>query len=591
MKILKIYSNNPWFHNVTFNKTWLNVIIWKISNRDDYSKDTHNLWKSLLGKIINFLLLQKINKKEEFFLTKNPKFSWWEFYIELLLNNWKILIIKRNVDNNTKIFIKESNIELESYDLSIKDWSYNSLSIDKAKVKLNEYLSFDILKEYNYRKYLDYFIRSQEDFLDVFKLNKFKWKDRDWKPMILELLNFESNIYIDKIKLDEKQEEIESKITFLRKEHKVDENKIDEINWIIDIETEKKNEIEKNIDSFNFSKNYKNDKTKIVDELDVKIESLNSYHYNIKTEIKRCENSLDDNIDTIDLNRLKTLLNEIDIIFPNKLINQYEDVIDFNKQITLERIAIIKENLEKLKKESDDIEKEINSLEEEKWKILTILTDKDSYEKFKYYQKELSKKEADLIYLNKKIEIIDEINWYLRDKKDIETSIARNIENIHNLILTQKHKEIRRIFWKIIEDVLNTSAIISLKQNWNWNIDFIANYKNPENMIDTDEWRWNSYRKILCSAFDLSITFFYSQYSFYKFIYHDWILDDLDIRKVEKYIETIRTLTNKYNIQYILTIIDSKLSDEYRKVSLNENEIRLILSDENEKWALFWFKF
>ena len=591
MKIIKIYSNNKSFKNITFNENWLNVILWEISDRNDYSKDTHNLWKSLLTELINFLLLKQIDKKEKFFLTKSNKFEKYEFFIEILLNSWKYLILKRDVAKDTKISLKENETTLESYETDIKNWNHENIPIGKAIDLLNEYLSFDVLKNYKYRKYLDYFIRSQEDFLDVFKLNKFKWKDKDWKPMVLELLNFDSTIYKRKIECDQELEDIKSKINFIRNENKVDENKVDELRWLIDIETDKKNEIEKYIDNFNFTKSYEDDKNKLVDDLDINIDVLNSHHYSLKSEIQRCKSSLSNNLDYIDLEKLKTLYTEIELFFPTELLKSYEDLIEFNVSISSEREKIIKNNLLKIELESNEVESKIKKLEKEKSELLLNLTERSSYEKFKQYQKQLAKKEADLIFLEKKLDIVDQINSNLRKQKSIEQDIAVLTEEIKDLILSQKHKDIRRIFWKIILNVLNTSAVISLNQNGAWNIDFVANYQNTENLQETDQWKWNSYKKLLCSAFDLSLLSFYSDKSFYKFIYHDGILDNLDIRKSENYLNEVRSLCKKDNTQYILTVIESQLSDVQKKIKLSDEEIVLILSDKDDSWKLFWFSF
>ena len=591
MKILKIYSNDKNFKNITFNKTWLNVIVWEISDRHDYTKDTHNLWKSLLRELINFLLLKQIKNKDDFFLTKNQKFEDHEFYIEILLNSWKYLVLKRCVKKNTKISIKINSVELEWYDTDIKEWTHKEVAIWKATDQLNEYLWFDILKNYKYRKFLDYFIRSQEDFLDVFKLNKFKWKDKDWKPMVLELLNFDSSIYKKKIECEEELDEIKWKIRILRNEHKVDENKIDKLKWIIDIENDKKNEIEKYIDDFNFAQNYKDDKNKLVDDLDIKIENLNSYHYSIKSEIQKGKTSLDSHLDYIDIEKLKWLYSEIDLLFPENIISSYEDLLKFNKEISSERIEIIKSNLSKLEYESREIESEINKLESEKSTLLTNLTDRNSYKKFKHYQKELAKKEADIIFLEKKLEIVDQINSNLKKQKEVEKELDNFISDIRDLILTQKHKDIRRVFSRIILNVLNSSAVISLTQNNVWNIEFLANYQNIENMEETDEGKWNSYKKILCSALDLSLLSFYSSKSFYRFIYHDWILDNLDIRKSESYLNEVREMCKWDDTQYILTVFDSQLSDKVKKIDLEDEEIRLRLSDKDDASKLFWFTF
>ncbi len=69
MKLCKVYSNEP-FHNVEFS-SGLNVIIGSITNRENSEMDTHNLGKSLLLEVIDFLLLKGISNQSQYFLTKN----------------------------------------------------------------------------------------------------------------------------------------------------------------------------------------------------------------------------------------------------------------------------------------------------------------------------------------------------------------------------------------------------------------------------------------------------------------------------------------------------------------------------------------
>ena len=70
-------------------------------------------------------------------------------------------------------------------------------------------------------------------------------------------------------------------------------------------------------------------------------------------------------------------------------------------------------------------------------------------------------------------------------------------------------------------------------------------------------------------------------------MYHDGVLDSLDIRKKEKYIEYVREIANKSNIQYILTVIESETYDVRSEYKFTEDEVRLILSDVSCEDKLF----
>ena len=63
MKLSKIYSNKQ-FKNIEFNNDF-NVIIGRITDKSKHEKDTHNLGKTLLIPIIDFLLLKGFDKKRQ----------------------------------------------------------------------------------------------------------------------------------------------------------------------------------------------------------------------------------------------------------------------------------------------------------------------------------------------------------------------------------------------------------------------------------------------------------------------------------------------------------------------------------------------
>ena len=71
MKLSKIYSNFPdIFPPIRF-REGLNVVLAEIRLPENRNKDTHNLGKSLLGRVIDFCLLAKRNPK--LFLFKYPE--------------------------------------------------------------------------------------------------------------------------------------------------------------------------------------------------------------------------------------------------------------------------------------------------------------------------------------------------------------------------------------------------------------------------------------------------------------------------------------------------------------------------------------
>ena len=65
-----------------------------------------------------------------------------------------------------------------------------------------------------------------------------------------------------------------------------------------------------------------------------------------------------------------------------------------------------------------------------------------------------------------------------------------------------------------------------------------------------------SYKKVLCALFDLAILRTYSNESFYHFVYHDGILEGLDVRKRRLVLRVLRETATKYGVQCIISVIE-----------------------------------
>ena len=67
MKLHKLYSSDTRFHRITF-KDGLNIVIGKVSHPREMEKDSHNLGKSTLIDVLDFMLLKAIDKNHILYL-------------------------------------------------------------------------------------------------------------------------------------------------------------------------------------------------------------------------------------------------------------------------------------------------------------------------------------------------------------------------------------------------------------------------------------------------------------------------------------------------------------------------------------------
>jgi len=581
MKLVKIYANKN-FKNIEF-ETEFNVVL--ASTQEKYKKeDTHGLGKTSLIHVINFILLGSFNKK----IFGNNIFHGVVFYGELALNNGSYLIIKREIDTNTKISFKINDTKTKDF-LIPKNWDDENLAFDKARKKLNEHLGFDVVPSYDYRKSITYFLRTQQDYLDVYKLDKFKGKHIDWKPFVFELLGYDSNLIIKKLSLEENIDKKKEIIRILKDEARININDRDKLAGLLDIKEQEVNEAKSTIDKFNFFLDDQSINKDLIESIDYQIQILSSDRYRIAYDIDKIEKSLANISEQINIDELQKLHNEAQLLFPKELKKEFSDLIKFNEAISKDRKKYLSENLQTLNSELLSINRELKLLELEKSEKLSFLTEKDSYIKFKEYQKNLSKLEAEVERIKDKIKAVDQSIEIENEISKIQQDVEKSVNEIREAVNKRKHADINRIFNSIITDILGTNALISIVQNKQGNIEYSADYQNPSDLNTTSEAQGTTYKKLLCMAFDLSLLIHYSNNSFFRFVYHDGILEGLDNRIKIRLLNKVKEICRDYNLQYILSLIDSDIPTEEsgKKYEFSESEICLELNDKGDSGKLF----
>ncbi|MFY7728301.1 MAG: DUF2326 domain-containing protein [Flavobacterium sp.] len=604
MKLSKLYSNDSRFKNITFNLNGLNVIYADVLTGLNEKKNSHDLGKTKLAELIDYLLIKQIEKNN--FLLKikddngNSIFKNHIFYLEIYLNNGKYLTIKRGIENHSKSSFSINEQTTQDY-IPPSVWQFEELGIDNAKKKLAEYLQYDFFKNkpYEYRKALSYCIRMQPDYEDVYKLSKFKGgRDIDWKPFMFDLLGFDGEVLRKKYFNDDKQEKIDTQIKQLKKDFLVEEANRDEIIAQIGLQQSKTREAEEKIDQINF---YEIDQSLIengIEEIEIKISDLNTLSYNLSYDINKLKDSIKNNF-AFDLNKVEKVFLEAKIFFPKDLKKDYQELITFNEELTKDRNRLLKQTLNVKTNQLREINGKLQELNLQKEDLLGFLKDTDTFRKLKGYQKELARLESELILLHERLKVIDLILEKEESKeilkKEIEDTV-RAIKNFNNHTEQNiKYKLIRDLFSKYFNNIMNEDTYISWSVNGNNNIDFKPPVIRTKDQLskDTAKDEGRTYRKILCVVFDLAILVAYNLESYFRFVYHDDVLSQQDNGIKIRLLELVRSVSKTYDIQYILSVIKSDLptDEEDNFIYFEKSEIVLELNDKDESGTLFGFEF
>ncbi|MFT8555421.1 MAG: DUF2326 domain-containing protein [Zymomonas mobilis] len=592
MKLSKLYSNNPdEFRPITF-VDGLNVIMAEVRVSKNFGKDTHNLGKTILGRLLDFMFL--LGKNSDFFLFKhNELFKKFVFFLEIKIDDGSFVTIRRSVDNATKISFKKHDIEKQDFtNLPEKNWDHYDIPFDKSRELLNSILDWSAFSPYDFRKGIGYLLRSQDDFINVFQLQKFKGKHVSWKPFLAHILGFNSVLVEE---LYSKEQEIVDKekiIDTIKKESVLKNEDINKIEGLIQIKRKDYERKQNLIDKFDFE-NRDKEKTKIlVEELDTNIAILNEERYSLRKNEKRIKISLQEDTILFNPKDAEALFKEVNVLFPEQIKKDFEQLISFNEAITNERISYLKEDLEEVQKRIIDINKDLHDLGKQRSETLSFLSETDIFDKYKKATDELFIVRAEIVSLENKKQSItrlqklkEDISKIKKEKLAIQEKIEMDV-NEKNSDTQSLFSTIRGFFSDIIQDVIGCQALLSVTTNQLGHLDFNAEILDDQD-TKTSADLGHTYRKLLCVAFDFSVLRAHIHDRYPRFTYHDGIFESLDDRKKINLLKTVRYYAEQ-GLQPIITLIDADLPKMPSGEKLFEKEeIILTLHDQDKSGRLF----
>jgi uncharacterized protein YydD (DUF2326 family) len=152
MKLSKLYSNKPdIFAPIDF-VAGLNVVMAEIRLPENKDKDTHNLGKTTLGRMLDFAFLN--GRDAKFFLFKHEEtFKEFIFFLEIALGDSSFLTVRRGVEEATKVSFKKHQASHQDFTaLAESSWDHFELPFERAKEMLDSLLDWRALKPWSYRK-------------------------------------------------------------------------------------------------------------------------------------------------------------------------------------------------------------------------------------------------------------------------------------------------------------------------------------------------------------------------------------------------------------------------------------------------------
>ena len=593
MRLSRIYSDREREFPVVNFKEGLNVVKAEIRLPENLAEDTHNLGKTTLGRLIDFCFLSKRNAN--FFLFKHESlFKKFTFYLEIELEDLSFITIKRGVENPSKIsFKRHTNGGMNFSQLDANSWNHEDVPFERAKDILDGILDWRVLKPYTYRKGLGYLLRSQEDYRDVFQLNKFSSAHSDWKPFLAQLLGFDSKAIFDYYQKEKEISTKESALQTILREIGGSEDDVSKIEGILLLKNQDVDSKQRLLDAFDFREQDK-DKTKnLVDDIDSQIAELNSRRYSLLKNKKKIGLALNESQLLFSTEEAQRLFGEAGVLFEGQIKKDFQQLIDFNKAITEERQKYLKVDLFEIEAELKVVNKSLGELGEKRLAALSFLKDEDIFNKYKKITDEVIGLRANIALLEAQRSSVRRLQDLKIEIRSLYQSKAELQEHIEVDLQKQesdsrsKLSKIRIFFSEIVEEVIGQKALLNVHLNQQDHFEFNAEILDQSGSSTSAD-AGHTYKKLLCIAFDMAVLRANIDDRFPRFVFHDGVFESLDDRKKENLIGVIKRYA-ALGLQPIITLIDSDIPVrlESSESLFDDSDIVLKLHDEGADGRLF----
>lgn len=593
MKLSRLYSNKPdLFEPVEF-VSGLNVVMAEIRLPENRNKDTHNLGKTTLGRLLDFGFLA--GRDAKFFLFKHiDLFKDFVFFLEIELMDASYVTVRRSVEEASKISFKKHEASHQDFTaLPAADWDHLDMPFERARDMLDSLLDWRALKSWSYRKCLGYQLRSQDDFRDVFHLRKFAASHADWKPFLAHILGFDTQLIASHYEKEDQLKNKEATAQTIKNELGGSVEDISKIEGILLLKQQEADKKQKLLDAFDFRAQDKDRTKQLVDVIDEGIAALNAERYSLNQNKKKILASLEEDQILFNPDEAQRLFEEAGVLFNGQIKKDFQQLIAFNRAITDERRRYLQEERSEVEAELKRVNAELNVLGKRRADTLSFLSGTDVFNKYKQVSDEMVTLRADITSLERqkgflhRLQVLrTDIRALTEERGHLQTQIEADVEQ-QNSDKASLFSSIRLFFSEVVEDVINRKALLSVSPNQLGHLEFKAEILDESGNATSAD-LGHTYRKLLCIAFDMAVLRAHLNDKFPRFVYHDGVFESLDDRKKENLLAAIRRYAD-LGIQPVITLIDSDLPNRNEKADsvFSENEIVLTLHDEDERGRLF----
>lgn len=427
----------------------------------------------------------------------------------------------------------------------------------------------------------------------MFQLSRFaKGKDMFWKPYVAQILGYSGASVLARYKLKDREAELTSEIRKAERRATATADQRDEIQAQMEVIEGRKQDLVEEIESMDLRKSRETEASELIERVDEQISQASARLLSIESRLHSVSAGLDAPA-SFDLERTRTLFQEIDAHIDSDLLKSYEDLIAFREQILRDRAPRMLELKEQLAVERETLRIELGQLYDRRATLLRKLTRTSAMRDMRQAQRNVLRAETRLLELQGNLQVLNEAAELADELRDVQRELEAELETVRKEIRSSpaRLKVIRRLFAKFVRAVVSIDATLVVALNKKQNMEFDAKVLGDveSGLKSTREDEGFSYRKLLCACYDLAVLEAYSKEPFYRFVYHDGVFESLDDRRKLALLDTVRSFAERTGCQYILTVIDSDIprDESGAKLMFSQDEIIGELSDDGDQGRLF----
>ena len=592
MRLSRLYTNSDdVFAPIDFTPG-LNVVIAEIRLPSHSERDTHNLGKSTLGKVIDFCLL-KGTDSTLFLIKHKDLFGDLTFFLELELIDGGFVTIRRDVMTHTRIWFKLHEQGGRDFGtLAESEWDHVRVPFAKSVEMLDGWLDLSDLKPWSYRSLVGYLIRGQSDYQDVFQLTKLKGAESEWKPFLAQILGFDAARLVAHYRCEIELETVQGDESVVKRELGGSVDDLSEIEGLLLIRQAEIADKSQQLECFDFERADAEKTRIVVDELDASIGQLNSDRYRLSHELKKLRESLLDDKILFNPKEAEAIFDEVGVVFDGQLKKDFVQLLAFNRAITEERRGYLVEEIDETQAALMAVQGQLTQMESARGDALVFLADMDSLAKYKSLSDDMVGLRADVLHLERQRvglarlqELRSKIQSLGSEVAELKAKVIEDVE-AQSKDHGSTFSAIRMLFNGIVQKVISRQALILAKPNRLGHLDFQAEIYNERGEA-SDADAGCTYRKLLCIALDLAVLRARLDGKCSRFVFHDGVFESLDDRKKENLLAVMRDYAQA-GVQQVITLIEADLPHGYGSGSVFEDgEIVLRLHDDGDDGRLF----